>query len=70
MQGYPAAKLEEALCRLWALVEGRLADEDRKALGIDVGSPHITNVFEELHCCGAGGVCGIGLGRPGGHAVG
>lgn len=70
MQGYPASDLEDALCALWELVEGRLTDEDLKRLGVRLDVKDVRGIFEELHSFGTGGPVGIGLGRCGGHAVG
>lgn len=71
MAGYNARQLEDALGKLWDLVEERLTDEDRQKLGIDLEDDNSTDpIFDELHCFGSRGPVGIGLGRFGGHAVG
>lgn len=71
MKGYTAKELEDALGKLWILVEDRLTDEDRKALGINIEGVVISGIFEELVCYGPGGPMGWGLGRiMGAHALG
>lgn len=73
--GYPPIVFEEALYKLWELVENRLAPDEVKALATaddnaDRDQVLVADAFEHLRDFGRGGPVGIGIGRFGGHALG
>ena len=70
---YPKEDLITALDACWKLLRQKLEDPARDRYLPN--SPELLKLMEEHQCleeldeCGMAGICGIGLGNVGGHAV-
>ena len=70
---YPKEDLIAALEDCWKLLRRKMEDPSRDQY--IPNSPELLKLMEEHQCleeldeCGMAGICGIGLGNVGGHAV-